>query len=155
MSRRQRKFKREIAPDPKYDSTLVAKFINQVMRRGKKSTAQRIVYAAFEIISQKTKKDPTEIFDLAMKNVAPVMEVKSKRIGGANYQIPVEVRLSRKTTLAFRWILNAARAQKGMAMSEKIAAELIAAAKKEGAAMKKREEVQRMAEANRAFAHFA
>lgn len=155
VPRRKRKFKRDIIPDPKYDSTLVARFINQVMRRGKKSVAQRVVYAAFDLIAEKTKKDPTEIFEVALKNVSPVMEVKSKRIGGANYQIPIEVRVGRKTTLAMRWIITAARTQRGKAMREKLADELIAAAQKQGVAIKKRNDIQRMAEANRAFAHFA
>lgn len=155
MARRKRKFKREVIPDPKYNSTVVAKFINQVMRRGKKSVAQKVVYHAFEIIQEKTKREPTEIFDQALKNVAPVLEVKSKRIGGANYQIPIEVRTSRKMTLAMRWIIEAAHSVGGKPMPEKLAFELIAASRKEGAAMKKRENIQRMAEANRAFAHFA
>lgn len=141
--------------DPKYNSTVVAKFINQVMRRGKKSVAQKVVYEAFEIIQEKTKKEPTEIFDQALKNVAPVLEVKSKRIGGANYQIPIEVRTPRKMTLAMRWIIGTARLARGKPMALKLASELIAASRKEGAAMKKRENIQRMAEANRAFAHFA
>jgi len=155
MPRRKRKFKREITADSRYNSTAVAKFINQVMRKGKKSTAEKVVYQAFDLIKKKTKKESTEIFDEALKNVAPVLEVKSKRIGGANYQIPIEVRTPRKTTLAMRWIIEVARFQKGRSMSEKLAVELIAASKGEGEAMKKRENIQRMAEANRAFAHFA
>ncbi len=155
MPRRKRKFKREITADSKYNSTVVAKFINQVMRKGKKSTAEKVVYQAFDLIKKRTKKEPTEIFDEALKNVAPVLEVKSKRIGGANYQIPIEVRTPRKTTLAMRWIIEVARFQKGKPMSEQLALELIAASKGEGEAMKKRENIQRMAEANRAFAHFA
>ena len=155
MSRRKRKFKREITADPKYNSTVIAKFINQVMRKGKKSTAEKVVYQAFDIIEKRTKQEPTQIFDEALKNVSPVLEVKSKRIGGANYQIPIEVRTQRKATLAMRWIIGTARTGRGKPMSEKLATELIAASKKEGEAMKKRENIQRMAEANRAFAHFA
>jgi len=155
LSRRKRKFKREITADPKYNSTVIAKFINQVMRKGKKSTAEKVVYQAFDIIEKRTKQEPTQIFDEALKNVSPVLEVKSKRIGGANYQIPIEVRTQRKATLAMRWIIGTARTGRGKPMSEKLATELIAASKKEGEAMKKRENIQRMAEANRAFAHFA
>lgn len=146
--------KRKIAVDPKFSSTVIAKFINHLMRRGKKSTAQRVLYHAFELISEKTKKDPLEIFDLALKNVSPVVEVKSRRIGGANYQIPVEVRGDRRMALTFRWIIGAAREKKGKEMAEKLAEELIAASQKTGTAMAKREDVHRMAEANRAFAHF-
>lgn len=146
--------KRIIAPDPKFGSSVIAKFINQIMRKGKKSTAQRLFYKSFDIISEKTKKDPLEIFDMALKNVAPAVEVKSKRIGGANYQIPMEVRGDRRQALAFRWILGAAREKKGKEMAEKLAEELIAASQKTGAAMAKRDDVHRMAEANRAFAHF-
>lgn len=147
--------KRQIFPDPKFNSILVSKFINKVMERGKKTVAQRVVYEAMEIISQKTKRDPLQVFDEAIKNVSPVVEVRSRRIGGANYQIPVEVRGDRRNTLAFRWLLEAARSKKGSPMHEKLAAELMNASKGEGDAMKKREDVHRMAEANRAFAHFA
>lgn len=146
--------KRKIAGDPKFSSLTIAKLINHLMRQGKKSTAQRVLYRAFDLISEKTKKDPLEIFDLALKNVSPVVEVKSRRIGGANYQIPVEVRGNRRQALAFRWLIGAAREKKGKAMAEKLAEELIAASQKTGAAMAKREDVHRMAEANRAFAHF-
>ncbi len=155
MPRRKRKFKREILPDPKYNSVTVARFVNHLMQRGKKSVAEGILYRALDIVVEKTKKDALEIFDLALKNVAPVLEVKSKRIGGANYQIPVEVRMPRKMTLAMRWIIGAARLRKGRPMAEKLAEELITASKREGEAMRKRENIQRMAEANRAFAHFA
>lgn len=146
---------REIAPDDKYGSVLVAKLINYVMRDGKKSTATRVVYDAFEIIESETKKAPVEIFDEALKNVMPAVEVKSKRVGGANYQVPMPVRGERKYALAYRWLLLAARGKKGRPMCEKLAEELMLAAKGEGEAVKKRAEVQRMAEANRAFAHFA
>ena len=146
---------RDIAPDNKYGSVLVAKHINYVMKDGKKATATRVVYDCFEIISSETKKDPVEVFDEAMKNIMPAVEVKSKRVGGANYQVPMPVRGERKYALAYRWILGAARGKKGRPMCEKLAEELMLAAKNEGEAVKKRAEVQRMAEANRAFAHFA
>ncbi|PIU01497.1 30S ribosomal protein S7 [bacterium (Candidatus Torokbacteria) CG09_land_8_20_14_0_10_42_11] len=155
MPRRKRKYKREILPDPKYHSETIAKFVNHLMERGKKSVSERVLYRALELVAEKTKKDGLEIFDLAMKNVTPVLEVKSKRIGGANYQIPIEVRTPRKMALAMRWLIGAARAAKGKPMADKLAEELMLAAKGEGEAMRKRENVQRMAEANRAFAHFA
>jgi len=147
--------KRSILPDPKFHSVLVSKFINTLMERGKKTVARRVVYEAFELIAAKTKKDPLEIFDTAMKNVTPTVEVRSRRIGGANYQIPVEVRGDRKNALAFRWMLGAARSKKGKPMHQKLAMEIMNAANNEGDAIKKKEDVHRMAEANRAFAHFA
>lgn len=147
--------KREIIPDPKFQNAEVAKFINHVMRRGKKSIAQSIVYGAFDVIADKTKKNPLEVFETAIKNVAPTLEVKGRRVGGANYQIPIQVKAERRFLLACRWIIEAAKTRKGKPMQEKLAQELMDAAKKEGSAMKKRETVQKMAEANRAFAHFA
>ncbi len=153
--RGKRASKRVIAPDPKFNSVTIAKLINYVMERGKKSTAQAVVYGAFAIMAAKTKQDPLAIFDKAMKNVTPILEVRSRRVGGANYQVPIEVRGERKLALAFRWLLIAARTRKGKPMAEKLADELISASKGEGTAMKKREDVHRMAEANRAFAHFA
>jgi len=147
--------KRTIAPDPKYNSVNIAKFINMIMRRGKKTTAQEIVYDSFNVILEKSKKNPLEIFDLAVKNVSPEVEVKSRRIGGGNYQIPMAVIGPRKLRLAYTWIINAARTRKGMPMKEKLALELIDASHKTGAAIKKKDDVYRMAEANRAFAHFA
>ena len=147
--------KRNIIPDPKYSSLTVSRFINKIMERGKKSTAQRVVYDCFEIVKEKMKKDPLEVFDSAIKNIAPDVEVKSKRIGGGNYQIPVPVSGERKNALAFRWIIKAAKDRKGAAMSSKLADELMAAYNKEGAAIKKKQDTYRMAEANRAFAHFA
>ena len=146
---------RDIAPDNKYGSVLVAKLINYVMRDGKKSTATRVVYDAFAIIATETEKSPVDVFDEALKNVMPAVEVKSKRVGGANYQVPMPVRGERKYALAYRWLLTAARGKKGRPMCEKLAEELMLAAKGEGEAVKRRAEVQRMAEANRAFAHFA
>ena len=147
--------KRIIAPDSVYNNIIVAKFINQIMQRGKKTIAVKIVYGAFDIIKKQTKKEPLEIFDLALKNAGPVLEVKSKRIGGATYQVPREVRGERKQSLAMRWLINAAKARKGKPMKEKLAEELIAASNNEGAAVKKKTDMHRMADANRAFAHFA
>ncbi len=146
---------REIAPDPMYHSTLIAKFINRIMQRGKKSVAQSIVYGAFDIVKEKSKQDPLTVFDAAMKNVAPILEVKSKRVGGANYQVPIEVRGERRVALAMRWLIGAAKSKKGKAMKVKLAAELMEASMNQGDAVKKRADVHRMAEANRAFAHFA
>ena len=147
--------KRKILADPKFQRLDIAKLINKIMERGKKTTAQKVVYGAFEYISAKTKQDPIEVYDSAIRNISPNLEVKGKRIGGANYQVPIVVVGDRKLTLAHRWLLEAARARKGAAMAVKLGEELMAAAKGEGAAMKKREDVQRMAESNRAFAHFA
>jgi len=149
------KFKKHIVPiDPLYNSVSVSKLINQVMKKGKKSTAKRIVYKAFEILKDKTKKEPIEVFESALQNTVPLIEVRSKRIGGATYQVPHEVTKDRGLALSMRWIISAARSKKGKAMQEKLAEELIAASKNEGSAVKKREDVHRMAEANRAFAHF-
>lgn len=147
--------KRKILNDPKFNSPVVAKLINYVMERGKKQTAQTIVYDAFTIIEEKTKKPSMEVFDEAMKNVSPLLEVKSKRVGGANYQVPLQVRAERRIQLAFRWILLAARSRKGKPMAEKLAFELMEAANNQGDAVKKKMDVQNMAAANRAFAHFA
>lgn len=147
--------KRKIEPDWKFQSPVIAKLINQVMQRGKKTVAEKIVYGALDVISEKTKKDPLEVFDKALKNVSPTVEVKSRRIGGANYQIPIEVVGNRKLALAFRWLIEAAKNKKGKSMKEKLAQELINASSNEGDAIKKKEDVHRMAEANRAFAHFA
>lgn len=147
--------KRSVAADPKYGNVTIAKFINYVMLDGKKSTAQRVVYDCFDRMAEKTKQDPVEVFESALKNVGPALEVRSRRVGGANYQIPVPVRGDRRLALSFRWLLAAARAKKGMPMAQKLAEELMAAANNEGDAIKKKEDVQKMAEANRAFAHFA
>jgi small subunit ribosomal protein S7 len=147
--------RRIILPDAKYGSVAIAKFTNYLMFGGKKTTAQGIVYDAFDRIRSETQQDPLEVFATAVKNVAPAMEVKSKRVGGANYQVPFPVRGDRRQALAFRWLLGAARSRKGKPMAEKLAEELVSAAKNEGIAVKKRMDVQRMAEANRAFAHFA
>jgi len=147
--------RRIIAPDPRYQSTVIGKFINKIMERGKKTVARGIVYRAFDLVAEKTKQDPRDVFDLAMKNVSPQVEVKGRRVGGANYQVPMEVRGERRVTLATRWIIEAARAKKGRPMHEKLADEFILASKNEGDAIKKKLDVHRMAEANRAFAHFA
>jgi small subunit ribosomal protein S7 len=153
--RGKRATKRVIKPDSKYGNVNIAKFINYIMLDGKKTTAQRIVYGAFDIIVKKEEKEAVEVFDAAIKNVSPSLEVKSKRVGGANYQVPMPVRGDRRFTLAYRWIISAARTKKGRPMAERLAAELIAASNNEGDAVKKKQDVQRMAEANRAFAHFA
>ena len=153
--RRPVKNRNMVDPDMKYNSTKVEKFINSLMWDGKKSTARKVVYDAFEIVKEKTKTDPLELFETAIRNVGPAMEIRSRRVGGANYQVPREVRLERKQALAYRWILIAARGAKGKPMAEKLAAELIAASKNEGSAVKKREDTHKMAEANKAFAHFA
>ncbi len=147
--------KRILLPDPRFGNIYITKLINYIMLDGKKTTAQRVVYDALDIVSEKTKLDPIEVFEKALKNVMPSLEVKSKRVGGANYQVPMSVRGDRRYVLAFRWIIIAARKKKGQPMSERLAAELIAASNSEGDAMKKKSDVQRMAEANRAFAHFA
>ena len=140
----------------KYNSTRVEKFINSVMWDGKKSTARKVVYDSFDLIKEKAKvEDPLELFETALRNVSPQVEIRSRRVGGANYQVPREVRPERKQALAFRWILIAARARKGVPMHKRLAEELIAASKNEGSAVKKREDTHRMAEANKAFAHFA
>jgi len=152
--RRKRNYKRDILPDPKFQNVAAAKFINRLMTRGKKSTAQRVFYDAFDILA-KQQKDPLKIFDEAIKNISPALEVKSKRIGGANYQVPREVRGERKLTLTFRWIIEGARSKKGKPMAVKLAEEFLAASKNEGAAIKKKQDMHRMAEANKAFAHFS
>ena len=152
---RKKSAKRIPVPDSQYSSVVVSKFINHVMEDGKKSIATKIVYDAFNIIKEKTQKEPIEIFDQAMRNASPLLEIKPKRVGGATYQIPMEVRGDRKLTLAMRWIIKAAASKKGRPMREKLAEELINAANNTGAAIKKKEDTHRMAEANRAFAHFA
>lgn len=153
--RRKTKIKKSNNLDPVYGNPLVGKFINYIMRQGKKSVAQKVVYKSFDIIKEKTKADPLEIFDKAIKNISPSLEVKSRRVGGANYQVPQPVRPERKVQLAFRWVINAARAKKGKPMAEKLAEELMLAINNEGMAIKKKLDTHRMAEANRAFAHFS
>jgi small subunit ribosomal protein S7 len=153
--RRKTKIKKNNNLDFRYNNPLVGKFINYVMRKGKKSVAEKIVYKSLDIIKEKTKGNPIELFDKAIKNVSPSLEVKSRRVGGANYQVPQPVRPERRIQLAFRWVINAAKAKKGKAMAEKLAEELMLAANNEGAAIKKKLDTHRMAEANRAFAHFS
>ncbi|MEW6407410.1 MAG: 30S ribosomal protein S7 [Patescibacteria group bacterium] len=155
MPRKSRKFKKKLYLDPKYKNPLVGKFIGHIMERGKKSVAQKIVYGAFDIIKEKTKKDPLLVFDQAIKKVSPILEVKSRRVGGANYQVPYEVRGERKTTLALRWIINVCRSRSGKPMAKHLAEEILEASAGRGAAFKKKEDTQRMALANKAFAHFA
>ena len=152
----KKKIKRHIiAPDPLYNNIIVAKFINNLMKGGKKITARKILYGSFDIIKGKTKKDPLEIFELALENAGPSLEIKAKRVGGATYQVPREVKGERKLTLAIRWLIQGARSKKGRPMKEKLAEELMEAAKNSGWAVKKKTNTHRMAEANRAFAHFA
>ncbi len=152
---RKKKIKRILQPDTVYNNVMVAKLINQVMRKGKKTIARKIVYGAFDIIKEKTKKEPLEVFEKAIKNASPLLEIKPKRVGGATYQVPREVKGERMVTLAMRWIIQAAKSKKGKPMKEKLAEELILASNNEGSAVKKKEDTHRMAEANRAFAHFA
>lgn len=154
MPRRGNVPKRQILPDPIYGSKVLTKFINQIMLDGKKGIAEAICYDAFEIIREKTGKDPMEVFEQALKNVMPVLEVKARRVGGANYQVPVEVRADRRQTLAIRWLVNYARQRGGKSMEEKLASELLDAANNTGSSVKKREDTHKMAEANKAFAHY-
>lgn len=154
MARRKEAPKREVIPDPKYGSESLAKFMNVLMRSGKKSTAERIVYGALDMIADKTKADPIEVYNSAIDNLRPLVEVKSRRVGGATYQVPVEVRPARQAALAMRWVTEAARGRGEKSMGARLAAELMEAAEKRGSAMKKREDVHRMAEANKAFSHY-
>jgi len=146
--------KREVPPDPVYRSKVLTKLINQVMLDGKKSLAEAIVYGAMDIIREKTNKNPLEVFEQAMKNVMPVLEVKARRVGGANYQVPVEVRHDRRQTLGIRWLTNYARERAGRTMQERLANEIMDAAANTGGAIKKKEDTHKMAEANKAFAHY-
>ena len=154
MSRRRVSAKRTILPDPKYGNEMLAKFMNMVMESGKKSTAERIVYGALDSIVEKKGGDPVDVLDKALDNVRPQVEVKSRRVGGATYQVPVEVRSVRRTALAMRWVIDAARARSEKSMAARLAAELLDASENRGNAVKKREDVHRMAEANKAFSHF-
>lgn len=155
MARKKRAYPKHWKADPKYNSILVGRFIGHLLQRGKRSTAQDVIYDSFDIIHERTKKGGLNIFEQAIKNVSPLMELKGRRIGGANYQVPIPVLGDRRTTLAMRWIKSAADERKGKRMAEKLADELLDASQKKGAAIKKREDTHRMAEANRAFAHFA
>ncbi len=154
MPRRREVPKRDILPDPKFGSVEVSKFVDTIIRSGKKSVAERIVYGAFDQIVSKTGKEPVEVFSAALGNIKPLVEVKSRRVGGANYQVPVEVRPSRRMALAMRWLRESARKRSEKSMGQRLAAEMLEAAESRGGAVKKRDEVHRMAEANKAFAHF-
>ncbi len=154
MSRRRRSLKRSILPDQKYKSLLVAKMINCMMWQGKRGTSEHIMYGALGIVEEKTGKPGLEILEKAVRNVAPLLEVRSRRVGGANYQVPVEVRAERRQTLAIRWLIGYARERSGRSLRAKLADEILAASNNEGSAVKKREDVHKMAEANKAFAHF-
>ncbi|MBN1438622.1 MAG: 30S ribosomal protein S7 [Anaerolineales bacterium] len=154
MSRRVRKEPRPVPPDVRYNSVKVNRFIHQVMHKGKKSTAVSIVYDAFDLVQERTQKDPLEVFEQALHNVGPQIEVKPRRVGGATYQVPIEVEADRRDSLAVRWILAASRSRGGKSMTERLAGELLDAANNTGSAVKKREEVHKMAEANRAYAHY-
>jgi small subunit ribosomal protein S7 len=154
MPRRARATRREISPDPRYQSVTVAKVINKVLTRGKKSLAERIVYNALGIIEQQVKGDPVDTLEQAIRNATPLLEVKPRRVGGATYQVPVEVRRERGVSLAMRWLVRSARMRGGRYMAEKLAAEILDAAQRQGATVKKRDDTHRMAEANRAFVHY-
>ncbi len=154
MPRRREVPKRPIMPDPKYNSVIVAKFINGIMRKGKKSLARRIFYNAMDIIAKRSKEDPLKVFEKALENVKPIVEVRSRRIGGATYQVPVEVRPERRQALAIRWLVGYAKARGEKSMAERLAGELLDAYHEKGAAFKKKEDTHRMAEANKAFAHY-
>lgn len=155
MSRKARAERREILPDPKYGNRLISRFIGTLMLDGKRTLAERTMYEALDIAAEKTKQEPADLFETAIKNISPQVEVRGRRVGGSTYQVPVEVSPRRRTQLAIRWLVDAARAKQGSSMAQRLANELIAAVNNEGDAMKKKEDVLRMAEANRAFAHFA
>jgi small subunit ribosomal protein S7 len=152
--RRTRPEKREVNPDVRYQNVVISSFINRIMRRGKKSTATTLVYGALEIMGERTGKNPVDVFEQALKNVGPVMEVRPRRVGGATYQVPMEVPASRRMTLAMRWVIDASKARTGKSFAEKLSAELLDAYNNQGTAVRKREETHKMAEANRAFSHY-
>jgi len=154
MPRRREVQKRKIVPDPKYGDRIVAKFINDLMRQGKKSTAERICYGAFKVIEERAKEDPLKLFKKALDNIKPVVEVKSRRVGGATYQVPVEVRPERRVALGMRWLINYSKDRGEKTMNEKLAGEILDAASNRGNAVKKRDDTHKMAEANKAFAHY-
>ncbi|SVC83692.1 uncharacterized protein METZ01_LOCUS336546 [marine metagenome] len=154
MARRRDSIKREILPDPRYNSKLVAQFVNVMMRSGKKSISQRILYDSFDLIEQKSSEDGLVVFRQAINNAKPLLEIRSRRVGGATYQVPVDVRPERRTTLAIRWLIQAARSRNDKTMAERVAGEIIDAFNNQGGAMRRKDEQARMAEANRAFAHF-
>ncbi|MDP6454571.1 MAG: 30S ribosomal protein S7 [SAR202 cluster bacterium] len=154
MARRRRAEKRKITPDPRHQNVELSQFINKVMLNGKKTTSQRIVYSALDQASEEARRPGIEVFEMAIRNTMPMVEVRSRRVGGATYQVPTEVRAERRLALAMRWIINAARARSGRPMAERLSAELLEASRGQGAAVKRREDLYRMAEANRAFAHY-
>ena len=154
MARRREAQKRKVSPDPKYNDVLVGRFINSILKQGKKSLAERIFYSALDAVEEKIKEDPVKIFRKAIENAAPMLEVRSRRVGGATYQVPVEVNESRRIALSIRWMIQNARSRAGKTMSEKLTGEIVDAYNNSGGAIKKREEVHRMAEANKAFAHY-
>lgn len=154
MPRRGKVKRKKVVPDPFYNSTLISKFINIALKRGKKSVAERLIYRAMDIVKQKTKEDPLKAFEKAVENVRPLLETKSRRVGGATYQVPVEVAPERSVSVAVRWLLGFARERSGKSMEEKLAAEIIDAVNNRGGAIKKKEDTHKMAEANRAFAHY-
>lgn len=154
MPRRRVVAKREVLPDPKYGNGTLAKFVNHVMVSGKKAVAERIVYGALDLVEQRLKRNPVETFEEALNNIAPMVEVKSRRVGGATYQVPVEVRASRRTALAMRWLVDYSRGRSEKSMAQRLAGEIADAAQGRGSAVKKREDVHRMAEANKAFSHY-
>lgn len=154
MSRRQRGVERDIAPDPRYGSRLVTRFISRIMQDGKRSVAERIFYEALDLVGDRTEQEPLEVFEQAVTNCKPVLEVKSRRVGGATYQVPIEVRPERRDSVAMRWLTEYSRQRNERSMSERLAAELMAAARGEGNAVRRKDEVHRMAEANKAFAHY-
>jgi small subunit ribosomal protein S7 len=154
MSRRHRAEKREVNPDPKFNDLVVSKFMNSIMRQGKKSVAERIVYGALDRVQSKAKSNPIQLFHQALENVMPAVEVRSRRVGGATYQVPVEVRTERRQALAIRWLITAARSRNENTMEERLSGELLDAANNRGTAVKKREDTHKMAEANRAFSHY-
>jgi small subunit ribosomal protein S7 len=154
MPRRYRPPKRKINPDPKYNNVNVAMFVNRLMKNGKKSTASRVMYDAMDMVQERAKRDPVEVFEQALANVTPVIEVKPRRVGGSTYQVPVEVNPYRRKTLAMRWLLNAARTRTGRTMADRLSGEFMDAANGQGAAVRKKEDTHRMAEANRTFAHY-
>jgi len=154
MARRREAQKRKVSPDPKYNDVLVGRFINSILKQGKKSLAERIFYSALDAVAEKIKEDPVKVFRKAVENAAPMLEVRSRRVGGATYQVPVEVSESRRIALSIRWVIQNARSRAGKTMSEKLTGEIVDAYNNAGGAIKKREEVHRMAEANKAFAHY-
>ena len=154
MPRRQRKFKREVLPDGRYGSKTITMFVNKLMQRGKKSTAERIMYDALDRIETQTRKSPMDTFEIALRNATPTLEVKPRRVGGATYQVPVDIRAERRMALAIRWLLRSARSRSGRSMADRLAAELIEASQNQGATIKRKEDTHRMAEANRAFVHY-